>query len=388
MSRQIKITNNLAGGVPDTSLASSLNANVGSAFVTNTSGFSASWAVQLGDTGEENAEIQLLGTATPSGTTLSFVGSSTFSHPVDTPVYGIKYDKIVVYRSETGTSAVSTAIPNGTISITPDSEFTLYDDTAGQATYAYQVTFLNSVLGTSSETDKSDWLTDTGYSFYSLGAITQRVKNKLFSTNFLSSTDNYQEVIKDWSNEWLESMTNEAVLVNKDYLLGTVDVAHGTDGLGTVTSSDFVDVRRVWYTTNGSDYYVARKIDITDYRPQDTFNNTLPRYFFQGDNVIGKLPYGDAGTLRLVYYARPSLLDTAGDELPVSMRSQTNSFVSYCLAQAHYLDNKESMGDRFMAMANAEKSNFIEQITPRSKSGPQYIDLTDDISGEDYVDTL
>ena len=60
-------------------------------------------------------------------------------------------------------------------------------------------------------------------------------------------------------NEWLETLTGEAVKVNKDYLIGTVDIAHGTDGLGTVTSSDFVEVRRVWYTTDGENFYKAAK---------------------------------------------------------------------------------------------------------------------------------
>lgn len=386
MSRLIKIVNNLADNSQKTSLSAALNAGVGSASVKNVAGFNASWAVQIGATGLEKSEIQLLGTATPSGTSLSFVGSSTYPHPVDTPVYAIKYDKIVVYRSEVGTSSAATAIPNGTISIQPDNEFTVYDDTAGQSNYAYRVSFLNSVLGTSTETDLSDWLTDTGYSFYSLGNITDRVKSKLFSTKYIPG--DVDSTIKDWCNEWLETLSNEAIEVNQDYLLGTVNIAHGTDGLGTITNTDFVDVRKVAFTTNGTDYFVAGKKSIIDYEPDDTYNATHPYYYFFGDNVIGKLPYGEAGTMSLTYYARPSLLDTAGDELPVSMRSHTNSFVSYCLAQASYLDNKDTMGDRYMAMAEAKKQDFIKQITPRSKSGPEYITLTDDITGSDYVDSL
>lgn len=386
MARTIKIINNLADTAQKTSLSAQLNASVGSASVKNVSGFSPSWAVQIGDVGQEKSEIQLLGTAIPAGTAFTFVGSSNYSHPIDTPIYAIKYDKIVIYRSESGTSSASTAIPNGTINITPDNEYTIYDDTAGQSTYGYQVTFLNSVLGTASETDKSDWLTDTGYSFYSLGNITNRVKNKLFSTSFIPG--DFNETVKDWCNEWLETLTGEAVKVNKDYLIGTVDIAHGTDGLGTVTSSDFVEVRRVWYTTDGENFYKAAKKDIIDFDPKDVFVNTHPYYYFQGDNVIGKLPYNDAGTLRLTYYARPALFETAGDELPVSMRSHTNSFVNYCLAQANYLDNKPAVADRYMTMTIEQKKNFINQITPRSSSGPEYITLTDDINGEDYAELI
>jgi hypothetical protein len=384
MARTIKIINNLADTAPKTSLSASLNAGVGSASIKNVSGFSASWAVQVGATNQEKSEILLLGTATPSGTSFTFTTNSAYAHPTDTPVYGIKYDTIVVYRSETGTTSAATAIPDGTINIQPDSDVTVYDDTAGQSTYAYRVSFQNSVLGTSSETDLSDWLTDTGYSFYSLGNITNRVKSKLFSTKYIPG--DVDETIKDWTNEWLETMSSEAIEVNQDYLIGTVNIAHGTDGLGTITNSDFRDVRKVAFTTNGTDYFVAGKKSIIDYKPGDTYNNTHPYYYFQGDNVIGKLPYGEAGTMNLTYYARPTLLDSPADELPVIMRSYTNSFVSYNLAQASYLDNKEQMGDRYMAMADREKEKFIQQITPRSKSGPEYITLTDDISGEDFAD--
>ena len=66
----------------------------------------------------------------------------------------------------------------------------------------------------------------------------------------------------------------------------------------------------------------------------------------------------------------PALFETAGDELPVSMRSHTNSFVNYCLAQANYLDNKPAVADRYMTMTiEQKKKNFINQITPRSSSG-------------------
>ena len=275
---------------------------------------------------------------------------------------------------------MSTAV--ATINITPDNQFTFYEDTSGQATYGYQVTFINSVLGTASETDKSDWLTDTGYSFYSLGNIVNRVKNKLFSTSFIRG--DVDETIKDWCNEWLETLTGEAIKINRDYLIGTVDIHHGTDGLGTITASDFVQARRVWYTTDGSNFFKAARKEITDFDYNELFNNTHPYYYFQGDNVIGKLPYNEEGTLRLTYYARPTLFETFGDELPVSMRNFTNSFVNYCLAQAKYLDNRPQEGDRYMTMVTIQRKDFVNQITPRASTGPEYINLTDDLSGEEY----
>ena len=54
--------------------------------------------------------------------------------------------------------------------------------------------------------------------------------------------------------------------------------------------------------------FIKQLKNIIDFDPKDVFVNTHPYYYFQGDNVIGKLPYNDAGTLRLTYYARTCII--------------------------------------------------------------------------------
>jgi len=175
-------------------------------------------------------------------------GTTTYDHAADTPVYAIKFDQIIFKRSTSGTAGTATAMTDGTVTITPDSEYTIFDDTTGASTYAYRTQYRNSVSGETSS--DSDWQTTEGFSFYSLAKIRDRVKRKLFGNNIIQD----DQTINDWINEWIESMNNVAIDVNKDYSYGTVDVAFGTSGLGTISTSNFKEVRRMWVTYNGTDY--------------------------------------------------------------------------------------------------------------------------------------
>ena len=37
-----------------------------------------------------------------------------------------------------------------------------------------------------------------------------------------------------------------------------------------------------------------------------------------------------------------------------------------------------------MAMVTIQRKDFVNQITPIASTGPEYINLTDDLSGEEY----
>lgn len=372
----IKVFNNLDITAPYSYLSSNVSSGGGTLPVKNINAFSASWAIQVGKTGEEQSEVKVLAASVPSGTALIITGTTTFDHVADTPVYALKFDKVIFKRSTTGTAGVATAMTNGTVTITPDGTVTIFDDTTGAASYAYKTQFYNSV--TAEVSDESDWITSDGFSFYSKAKIRERIKNKLFKNNIIQD----DTIIDDWINEWLEKMGNTLIDVNKDYLIGTTDVSFGTNGLGTITSSDFKEVRRFWVTFDGVGYAQSTKMNLVDFYPTETFNTTRPFHFFQGDDVFGVKPE-QAGTARLSYYKRSPLLVDDTDELPVSMRSYTKSFVDYGLAQAFYLDEKDQKGDRFLASAETERALFKKEMAGRSKSGPQMITMTEAVDAEE-----
>jgi hypothetical protein len=375
----IKASNNIDQNVPVTYLSSPSTIGGTSLTVKNArDGFFPSWAIQIGESGNETSEILLLGTSVPSGVTLNTTGTARFSHSTDTPVYAVKFDKVIFKRSATGTAGSAVAMTDGTVNITPDQEFTIFDDTSGVSTYAYKVSLYNSV--TTVESADSDWITPSGYTFYSFAKIKERMKNKLSSTGFLKADESQ---IGDWANEWLETMNNTAIDVNEDYSIGTVDVAYGTAGLGTISSTDFKEIRKMDITTDGTNFYRATKKSTVEWYPGVTYIETHPYYSMEGDNIFRKLPYGTSGTARIAYYKIPSVMTNDVDELPVSMRAYSKSFVDYALSQAYYMDNNPGMGDRFTTFAKEDLNKFKSQIAPRSKSGPSYITFTDVTSGED-----
>jgi len=347
--------------------------------IKNINAFQASWAVQIGKTGEEQAEIKVLGTATPSGTAITLATASTYDHPSDTPVYAIKYDKLIFKRSTSGTAGTATALTNGTVPITPDSLYTQFDDTSAADGYAYKASFLNSI--TTEETADSDWLTTDGFPFDALAAMRQRVKNKLFGSRFL----NQDAIINDWLNEWLDDMDQAAIKVNKDYLMGTVNIPFGTNGFATVTATDFVDLKRVWISYNSSEKYQSTKRDLTNIYPNEVFSMTHPYHSWMGDTVFQVNPPESGGTAELVYYARSSKLNDDGDRLPHVMRPYSASFVNYALSEAYYLDNSDAAGDRFFQKAIQAKQEFVNQITPRNFTNTEMMQLTNEVFGEGEV---
>ena len=159
---------------------------------------------------------------------------------------------------------------NGTVTIQADHEFTQFDDTSGSSTYAYRTYFRSSGLAVNST--ESDWITPSGFTFYSLAGMRQRVRDKLWDSNFIKD----DLVIDNWINEWRDQMVNSLISVNDDYAIGTVNVSFGTNGLGTVTTTDFKQPKRIEVTYNGSDFFLSAKRDLNTYFPNETVNSAHP----------------------------------------------------------------------------------------------------------------
>lgn len=342
----------------------------------NPNGFSASWAVQVGNTGEEQTEIVLLGASTPAGTAGTLTANTLYEHPADTPLYAIKYDQIVFERSTAGTAGTAAPMTDGTVKIQADQDYTQFEDSSGSSTYAYKTYYRNSVLTYNST--ESDWITPANYSFYSLAKLRQRVKDKMWDASYVSD-----DLANDWINEYHEILRNEAIAVNEDYALGTTSIAFGTAGLGTITSQDFKQIRRIWVTYNGNDKYAATKMEYNEFQPDQTFNETHPYFYMFGENVVGVKPENTGGTMEIAYYSLGTALSNDTDELPVSMRGYTKGFIDYGLAMAYYKDNRTKEGQALETSARVIAEKFKNDISPRNKTGPTNIRLVETVSGED-----
>lgn len=346
----------------------------------NPAGFAASWAVQVGKTGANQSEVVLLSASTPGGTAGTLTANTNFEHPSDTPLYAIKYDQIVFERSTAGTTGTASPITNGTLTINAASLTTTFDDTSGTPTYGYRTYYRNSVTG--SITTESSWLTSAGFSFYSLGKLRQRVKDKLYDATFIP----VDQMIDDWLNEWLGHMNNIMSDVNEDYAIGTTSVSFAANSeLGTITDTNFKgQIKRVWMVTGGGTFQ-ATKMDSNSFIPTKTFVDSYPYFYMQGDSVLGRKPPDSPGTALIEYPITPSNLVNDTDEIPVPMHTHTSSFVDYALGQAKRKDNKDQEGIQLEAKAEAKAERFKTFITPRLRSGPTYMDIVEDTGADQDV---
>ena len=374
----IKTRNLLSVGVPKTFLTNLEAAGTNILRWKNPSGFNASWAVQIGEAGEEQSETVILSSSTPAGTAGTLTANDSYEHPADTPLYAIKYDQVVFERSTTGTAGTATPLTNGTITYQSDSLFTQFDDTSGASTYAYRARFRNSISGTT--TSQSDWLTPLGFDFYSLARIRERIKRKLWDATFITD----ETIIDDWINEWKDEMSNAVIALNEDYSMGTVDIAFGTAGLGTITTADFSQIRRLDITYNGQDFYFSTKQNVNDYDPNQVFSSVHPYHNWMGDTVFQVKPPESGGTARITFYRFGTIMVNDTDTLPLPMRSYTKSFVDYGLSQAYLKDEKLDHYDRSIALANIAKADFVTKLTPRDQSGPSMVDIVEAIDAQDY----
>lgn len=379
----LTITNNLTqvNGIQQTYLGSIVIAGDTSALIRNGAGFNQFWAVQVGQTGEETSEI--LTQTSLSGTVLSFGtsapnpgGTFLFPHAIDTPLYQIHYDQIIVYRSTTGTAGPFLVL--GTVSITPDNQYTNYNDPTGAQGYAYYVQYYNSV--NSDLSGSSSIFYPGGPTFYSLQKIRQRTKDKLYSAGYIRDNS----LIDDWINEAIEMMSNSAIKVNEDYMLGTNQYAFGTNGLGTVTDPLFKpNVVKVEVTWDGTNYIQSTKLAVREYSEQDYLNFAVyqPQHAWQSDTVFEILPHAQGGTAKITYPLRFTPLVNDTDELPQSMKAYTTPIVEYCLGVAYGLDQKDTESQQHMQSYQQGKTDFVAEITPRDMTGAQMIDIVDSLSG-------
>lgn len=366
-------------GIQQTYVATGINTSGTTSPVRNSDGFTANWAVQVGQTGEETAEI-LIVSGIPSGTALNFGtnpthtgGSLLFSHAQDSIIYQTHYDQIIFSRSVTGTAGPFSAL--ATVSIQPDNQFTQYNDPAGVGTYAYYAQYYNSVNGDTS--GSSSIFLPGGPTFYSLQKLRSRTKDKLFSAGYIRS-DN---LVTDWINEWMEMMTNSAIKVNQGYMIGTNMYGFGTAGLGTITDPFFKQVVKMEVTYDGVQFIPSTEIAIRSYTQSDYFSLNSPRHAWVGENVFEILPHSQAGSVKVTYSQRFTPLVNDSDEPPLTLKAYTTSCTEYCLSVAYGLDQKDTESQQHFQLYDQGKQDFIAEITPRDQTSAKSIDITESISG-------
>ena len=122
-------------------------------------------------------------------------------------------------------------------------------------------------------------------------------------------------------------------------------------------------------------------MNVNDFVPNQVFSSVHPHHNWIGDSVFQVHPDESGGTARIWFYRFGTTMQNDTDELPLSLRSMTDKFVDYNLLQAQYKDSKISFIEK-KSIEESLVSDVAAILTPRDKSGPQYIDITESISGD------
>lgn len=290
-------------------------------------------------------------------------------------MYQVHYDQFILYRSITGTVGGGSFASIATTSITPDNQYTQYNDTTGSASYAYYVQYYNSVNGDLS--GSSSIFIPGGPTFYSLQSIRQRAKEKLYSANYIREDG----ILNNWINECYELLVNSAIKVNQGYMIGTNQYGFGTNGYATITDSSFKQAVKIEITYDGVTYIPSTEVAVHNFTESDYFNAYSPRHSWIGETVFEVLPHNSAGSAKVTYAQRFTPLVNDSDELTQTLKAYTTAFVEYVLSVAYGLDQKDIQQQEHFQKFVAYQNEFVAGIIPRDVTGPKTIDMTESISG-------
>jgi hypothetical protein len=174
-------------GLEKTYLSKVVQAGTNALTVKNADRIPQNSIILIGEMGMEQSEIAKIG---PSGTstTLPLQANLKFAHSADEPVYKLRYDKVIFYRSDTA-DGTYTLIETVDIDVDNRDLKTEYEDTAGTGTSFYKTKFYNSV--TSEETAFSDYISAEGYGEQTIGSVIEAAVRRLKDSEYtvLTSQD-------------------------------------------------------------------------------------------------------------------------------------------------------------------------------------------------------
>ena len=168
-----------------TYLTTDTAAAVGTLSIKNITGFAINQLLLLGFLNFQGSEIVKTHASTaPSGSTITLAANSVYPHSASTSVTVIGYDQVEISVASTITGSKSVL---GTISISVDDDYTIYNDTSNSTGY-YFARFKNSI--TSGFSAYSDPIPNTGYDQFSARTVIDKslgMINKKTSSTFSDS---------------------------------------------------------------------------------------------------------------------------------------------------------------------------------------------------------
>jgi hypothetical protein len=345
----------------------------------NSQGFSQSQWVVVGKLGDEQAEIQQINAPVTVNNQLT-VTALKFPHGLDTPVTVINFNQARFYSGVSSLGPFTLLI---TLPITPDrSDGTLYYDTTGTANTWYKTTLYNSQSGIETDINASVPVQPTGYTIASLRKLQDRVI-ALFNDNreqFLIRVE-----VTDWLNEGYEIFQNAMYGNNEAYGVKFKPLSTSISTTEYQLPDDFKIAQKVQVSFDGTTFYEAFPLSITEDEPRQIYTKSVPAYFFDGPNIgIRPTPDSNSGIINLWYYPIALSLSNDNDALIPPISGYTRAIVYYGLAKGKAKDSKPDQHDEFMALFERELQRFRMEIYDRQMHKAAGVTMDD----TGYLDSL
>lgn len=357
-----------------TQFASDHTAGVNSLSVKNTAGFVTSKPLILGFPGFQQAEIIKPNAVTPPGT-IGLASNTAFAHNADQRITQIDYDQIQVYVSTTGINGTYNA-QGSPFNITIDQDMTIYEDTTSQPSYYYKYAYYNSI--TSSYSDQSDPIAATGFNFYSLKTLIDRVLS-LFGDAQSDFVDRGE--VRDYLNEKYEYAQKELAIATKRMNIKTFTftVQNAQQEYSNALPADFLMEKAARVSTdNGLTYPYLAVSSQVDSLGSVYQTNVKYRYYIYG-SIIGldQTPQNSTDIVKMWYVPVPVLLSLQTDTLSTPFQNSSAMFVKGALSMCYLKDRKTAEYELLNGHFENQLKTFISYIKKMQNLHPQFVEIMD-----------
>lgn len=356
---------------PFTFLTADSAASASSLSVGNTSGFSTNKFLVLGKIGQDQTEIIRAGVITAPSTFGTFDSAPKFPHNADDIVTLFDWNKIRVYRSTTGSTGSYSLV--STLDIDIDSDVTVYEDADALTNYYYKFAPYNSV--TEVEGDLSDAIASTGFVFYSLKTMTDRVLSLFGDAKAEFVT---RDEVKDWLTEIYEFSQQQVAISTDRFNISTQVITLQADVTEYDLEADFLVEKAVRVSEDGGTTYKKfasnKQLDSMGKVIQ---SNIKYGYTIKGSKIVidDPIPSNGSDKIKVYYIPSPFVLSDQTDTLQAPFVNSSGMFVKYALAHCFLKDKKNEDYKLLKDEAENKVAVFVSYIKKLTNRHPQFSEL-------------
>jgi len=340
-------------GPQKTRLTADVAVAASSSTVENNDGIATNDLFVFGRLGQEKTEIVTITSAT-SNTTIGHTGGLKFSHVANTPLFEIKYNQAEISRATSEGGAYSVL---ATISLTPDEDYTIYDDTTGTTASWYKTRYYNSVAATYST--YSATVEGSDYEDESLHAMVNDVLEELGDEN---ATQTSRKRVKKLLNASARKVAREVIKQYPEFLKAyTTQALSATEAYNLPTR--FLGFSRIDINFEGSSADDAVKVTQfskeSSLEPGEDFLTSDPVVSFRGTQYIIR-PTPTTGYAFLWYWQAPESMSDEDDThgLPYGAREVLVLYTLYRI----WIDRNIEIARDYKSTFGSELGDYIEFV--------------------------